>query len=406
MTQRSLVLLAIATLIVIAAAWVVVGRRTPQTDVQKTPLYPDLVNRVNDVARIEIKAKDKNTVIVKQGDAWRIENRGNFSALFEKVKSTVMGVADARILEAKTKNTELYPRLGVEEVDAQGSSSKLLSLLDQGGQKLVSVIVGKERSAAAGPSRPAHYVRKTGDAQAFLVEGELELSADPPDWLDREMFSVAADRIHQVTIQHPGQNAVQIHRKDAKTTDYTLDNIPGGSKVKSQVSLNGLAAALENLRLDDVVPRTNFTLPPEHTVTKFTTFDGMIATATTAKIDDRVHASFEFSYDAEVAKRTEGAEKSDQRQDQTQSADTASKDQAAGDRAKSEDSKPKQSVDQEVVSLNDKVRDWIYVIPEYKAAMLSKKMDELVASAKEDKPKVPLPSKGSSAVEHVPAASK
>jgi hypothetical protein len=379
MSKKSLAILAIITLVIVGAAWYLTEQRLPKTELAKRPLYPELLNRVNDIARIEVKTKDQDTVLVKQGEQWVIENRSRYPALFEKVKGAVLAIADLEILEGKTKNKELYPRLGVEDIETQGASSRQVVLLDQGGQSLATLIVGKKRTATSGRSIPAFYVRKVGEPQALLVKGALEdLPEKPIDWTDQSLLNIDAKRIREITIEPPGQGPLRIHRKDASTQDFTLDNILKGTKLKSQTALNGLASTLEFLQFEDVVTRASFTPPPNPTVTTLRTFDGLIAKVTTANLNDKAHASFEFAYDAEAtaqAKETPAAEET------KPSADAAAKPAVSNQPAKAETPKTetRPSVEEEAARLNEKTRDWVYILPGYKATLLTKTLSDLTA---------------------------
>jgi hypothetical protein len=378
MSKKSLAILAIITLVIGTAAWYLTEQRLPKTELAKRPLYPELLNRVNDIARIEVKTKDQGTVLVKQGEQWVIENRSRYPALFEKVKGAVLAIADLEILEGKTKNKELYPRLGVEDIGTEGASSRQVVLLDQGGQPLTALIVGKKRTATSGRSIPAFYVRKVGEPQALLVKGELDMPEKPIDWADQSLLNIDAKRIRAITIEPPGQGPLQIHRKDASIQDFTLDNILKGTKLKSQTTLNGLASTLEFLQFEDVVTRASFTPPPNPTVTTLRTFDGLIAKVTTANLNDKAHASFEFAYDAEAAaqaKETPAAEET------KPSADAAAKPAVSNQPAKAETPKTetRPSVEEEAARLNEKTRDWVYILPGYKATLLTKTLSDLTA---------------------------
>jgi hypothetical protein len=379
MSKKSLAILAIITLVIVGAAWYLTEQRLPKTELAKRPLYPELLNRVNDIARIEVKTKDQDTVLVKQGEQWVIENRSRYPALFEKVKGAVLAIADLEILEGKTKNKELYPRLGVEDIETQGASSRQVVLLDQGGQPLAALIVGKKRTATSGRSIPAFYVRKVGEPQALLVKGALEdLPEKPIDWTDQSLLNIDAKRIREITIEPPGQGPLRIHRKDASTQDFTLDNILKGTKLKSQTALNGLASTLEFLQFEDVVTRASFTPPPNPTVTTLRTFDGLIAKVTTANLNDKAHASFEFAYDAEI---TAQAKETPATEEKKPSADAAAKPAVSNQPAKAETPKTetRPSVEEEAVKLNEKTRDWVYILPGYKATLLTKTLSDLTA---------------------------
>ncbi|MDQ3959255.1 MAG: DUF4340 domain-containing protein [Pseudomonadota bacterium] len=379
MSKKSLAILAIITLVIGTAAWYLTEQRLPKTELAKKPLYPELLNRVNDIARIEVKTKDQDTVLVKQGEQWVIENRSRYPALFEKVKGAVLAIADLEILEGKTKNKELYPRLGVEDIETQGASSRQVVLLDQGGQSLAALIVGKKRTATSGRSIPAFYVRKVGEPQALLVKGALEdLPEKPIDWTDQSLLNIDSKRIREITIEPPGQGPLRIHRKDASTQDFTLDNILKGTKLKSQTALNGLASTLEFLQFEDVVTRASFTPPPNPTVTTLRTFDGLIAKVTTANLNDKAHASFEFAYDAEI---TAQAKETPATEEKKPSADAAAKPAVSNQPAKAETPKTetRPSVEEEAVKLNEKTRDWVYILPGYKATLLTKTLSDLTA---------------------------
>ena len=379
MSKKSFAILAVITLIIGAAAWYLTEQRLPKTELVKRPLYPELLNRVNDIARIEVKTKDQDTVLAKQGEQWVIENRSRYPALFEKVKGAVLAIADLEILEGKTKNKELYPRLGVEDIETQGASSRQVMLLDQGGQPLAALIVGKKRSATSGRGMPAFYVRKAGEPQALLVKGALEIPEKPIDWADQSLLNIDAKRIREITIEPPGQGPLRIYRKDASTQDFTLDNILKGTKLKSQTTLNGLASTLEFLRFEDVVARASFTPPPNPTVTTLRTFDGLIAKVTTANLNDKAHASFEFAYDAQAA--TAQAKETPADKATKPSADAAAKPAASNQPTTAEtpkrDAKP--SVEEEAAKLNEKTRDWVYIVPAYKATLLTKTLSDLTA---------------------------
>ncbi|HEX2200515.1 MAG TPA: DUF4340 domain-containing protein [Gammaproteobacteria bacterium] len=379
MSKKSLAVLAIITLVIVGAAWYLTEQRLPKTELAKRPLYPELLNRVNDIARIEVKTKDQDTVLVKQGEQWVIENRSRYPALFEKVKGAVLAIANLEILEGKTKNKELYPRLGVEDIGTEGASSRQVVLLDQGGQPLAALIVGKKRTATSGRGIPAFYVRKADEPQAFLVKGALEeLPEKPIDWTDQSLLNIDAKRIRAITIEPPGQGPLQIHRKDAGTQDFTLDNILKGTKLKSQTVLNGLASTLEFLQFEDVVARASFTPPPNPTVTTLRTFDGLIAKVTTANLNDKAHVSFEFAYDAETAAQ---AKETPATEETKPSADAAAKPTASNQPATAETPKTeaKPSVEEEAAKLNEKTRDWVYVLPGYKATLLTKTLSDLTA---------------------------
>ncbi|MGQ0594540.1 MAG: DUF4340 domain-containing protein [Gammaproteobacteria bacterium] len=162
------------------------------------------------------------------------------------------------------------------------------------------MIIGNPRSSKSAGT----YVRLPDEAHALLVKGRLELAANPMEWLVKDVAHIPSERIREVVIQEPGQAAVRVYKNDPKDADYTLDALPKGHKVKSQLTVNSLATSLEYPRFDDVAPRADLKLPANPTVTTLRTFDGLVAIVKSAIVKDKTWAQVEFSFDAEAAKKT------------------------------------------------------------------------------------------------------
>ena len=193
MRKTAFFALSIATVLAVAAAMFVSKQRAPESELAQSALFPGLAEHINDVARIEVKSKDQKTTVRKDGERWVIEDRGGYPALFDKVKATVVAVADLEVLEPKTTNKELYPRLGVEGIDAEPSSSVLVSLADGQSKPLAALLVGKPRSGGpAGPTcavptsrsvvgaRPGRGQRRSGGMDRARAP-EHRPRADPRD---------------------------------------------------------------------------------------------------------------------------------------------------------------------------------------------------------------------------------
>lgn len=384
MKSKSLIAVA-ATLLVAGAAWYVSHLRAPETDVGTPPLFPDLVSKVNDVKRVEIDSRANRAVLVGDGAAWRIENRDGYPARFEDVKRAILALGELRIIEPKTRLPEMYTHIGVEDVAAEDSKSTQVTLKDATGGTIASLIVGKERAASSGPIKAARYVRKAGEEQSYLVEGELTLQADPLAWTDRSLLSVPAARIREVVIEHPGKDPVRMSRQKAADIDLSLDGVPSGYKVRSTATVTSLASALEELRFDDVRAGGNVAFPADAIVTTLKGFDGLIARVKTATVDGRTYSQFAFEFDP-AAVTADAAEIAKQPEVPELPLPGGENEAASGTEA----AKPVQSVADEVKGLNERVQNWAFVLPDFKQAMLTKTLDDLVAKIELEKPAAPV----------------
>jgi hypothetical protein len=177
-------------------------------------------------------------------------------------------------------------------------------------------------------------------------------------------LNIDGNRISDVVVEQPGEKPVHAYRKEADAKDLTLDNIPAGHKPKSQFTINSLTTALETLRLDDVAAKSAVTFPKDTTTVRYQTFDGLRATAKVAKIDNKTHVALEFQFDAETAKKNVKPVPT--------SAPTIAP-SPSGTPAPSPAPTPvptpnplaPDAVEKDVQSLNNKVGNWVYVVPDY-----------------------------------------
>jgi len=384
MRRKSLVY-TFLTLVVAGAAWYISHLRAPETDIGTAPLYPGLSARVNDVTRAEVASRSNKVALVRDGDTWVIEDLDGYPARFEDVKRAILSVAELKIIEPKTKLPEMYPHIGVEDIAAENSASTSVVFKDAAGQTLASLIVGKQRAATSGPIKAARYVRKNGEPQAYLVEGDLNISADPISWTTRELLSIAATRIREISIEHPGKPTVTMRREKPEDIDLLLQDIPDGFKTKSAATVTSLATALEALRFDHVRAKSAVQWPADSTVTTLRGIDGLLATVRTATAGDRTYSEFVFAFDSSAVSTNAAAAA------QTNPASPPTIPLPGSEDAPSKEP-PKVSVAEEVEALNGRVQGWVYVLPDYKQSMLTRTLDDLIAK-KEDKkpPPAPLP---------------
>ncbi|MGH8525642.1 MAG: DUF4340 domain-containing protein, partial [Gammaproteobacteria bacterium] len=237
---------------------------------------------------------------------------------------------------------------------------------------LASLIIGNPSTG----KRAGTYVRLPDEAQALLVKGSLDVPANPMEWLVKDVAHIPSERMREVVIQKPGQALVRVYKSDPKDADYTLDALPKGHKVKSQLTVNSLATSLEYLRFDDVAPRADLKLPADPTVTTLRTFDGLVAIVESAIVKDKTWASVEFSFDAEAAKKAAS----------NTAKKTASGDGKPGAKAEDKAEPTAPSVAEEVKTLNEKTAHWAYVLPSYKGKLFTKTVAALTTKEGKNKP--------------------
>jgi hypothetical protein len=282
----------------------------------------------------------------------------NYPARFDKVKKLVLDTADLYVLSEKTSNPALFNELGVEDITEENSDSTLLTLLDSSGTSLTSIIVGNSRT------QDSVYVRTADSNNTYLVSGQPDVATNPTDWIEKTLFNVADERVMEVVIEHPDGDILNLTRAQGEE-NFTLTNIPEGRKSRSEYFTNQPGTFLSNVSILDAKSREVFSFPEQPVKTTIATYDGLVATINSAKVNGQDHTSLEFSVDESLYTST-----------QDMADDSAI--------VIGEEEPATLDIKQEVQGLNDKVRGWVFVIPQAKHLILSKTTSELTDVIEEE----------------------
>jgi len=338
MQSRSLILLASATVILVAIAIVVLasGDRGVSRATPGQPAFPALAAKLGDVASVTVSRNGTTFTLIRDGDSWLVAEKGNYPANAAKIRQIVRAMADLTLVEPKTQKPDLYPRLEVE--DPGNGKSALVAVKDKSGGDLAQVIVGKRRYDRLGAGNDGVYLRKPGEAQTWLARGTLDPSGDPASWLDRPIIDISEKKIAKVTLTQPDGTKLVISRA-APDASFAVEDAPADAKFKSETTTSGPATALETLDLDDVKPAGELPVPDKDVVTaSFTTFDGLT-------LDLRLIERDKTNWIAISAAGSGSAEA-------------------------------------EAKKVEDKVSHWTYEIPAYKANLLKTKLADLLEPPK------------------------
>ena len=366
MKQKSLLILIVVTVTVLGAAWMISEQRAPTKEVAKASLYANLIAQVNNVVQIDVRNAEHRTELERVDNKWQIANRDGYPARFEAVKQVVVGIAELAILETKTSVPERYPRLRVEDVDTPDAKSLQVTLKDAEQTVLADLIVGKSRVSSGSSGVAALYVRKAGEPQALLVEGQISVGAEPTRWWDNSIINIASARIRRISIRHADSAPVIVYRDSEQEQDFGLENLPAAHELKSPSVITSMAGVLSGLRFDDVAAYNNLEFTGTSTETTITTFDGLVVSAVSGSVEGLTYTRFSAQFDAAAAAAEE-------------------EEQDAGD--DKEDETPEEAdqpgTEREAADLNARLNTWGYVLPEYKLSQLTKRFEELVQPIEE-----------------------
>ena len=222
---------------------------------QGDALFPKLSASADQIASLTISQGEETITIKREGDVWGIADRSDWPANSDEVREVIVGLTRMRVIEEKTRNEARYKLLHLEDPASEDAQSKLLKLDDASGQNIATVVLGKIKFGVLGPGRNGTYVRKPGTPQTWLVSGSMDAPTDVRGWAKKAIYEIPKDDVSQIRISHPGDEDVVLVRGEEEGADFTLANIPEGTRLRQDADIGFVASALAQLELWDVKKR-------------------------------------------------------------------------------------------------------------------------------------------------------
>jgi hypothetical protein len=328
----------------------------PEQTVSKNKLFPNLMDKLNDVDNIKISNSSENFTVQLKNGTWGLVDKNNYPVKEENVRNVLLGIASLNIVEAKTQKPENYATLGVQDVNIKNADSALVAL-NQGETTIASIIVGYDRIARSDNTLHEIYVRKPGEEQSWAVEGLLQLEKQASDWLEKSIINVESSRIRDVVISENGAEIIHIFKEKPSQSDYQMANLPEKAMISSSYSVNQIANFLANLTMEDVSISDSLGTNVGRNIV-FSTYDGLQVTLNIVKQNDVYYAKFAAAYVEPNAIEIAEAEEVPTLKSSVE-------------------------VQKEVAELNQKLAAWVYELQRFKANYLFKQASELYKIAEE-----------------------
>lgn len=352
MDNKKIAILAVITLLVVAITVLLVQRRESATSDEAlgTAYFPGLEQELNDVAAVEIVQGTTTITLHRDGQIWRIKEKGGYAADFDKLQPLVLSIANLQRIEAKTVKSDQYEKIGVTDPSLADAEHPGITLKDGKGRIMASLVVGNARDSDDG-TKKLLYVRRLDDPQAWLVEGSVAIVTDAAAWIRKsKAMDIYRSRIKSITVALPEGDRYMLTRDttDAKAFRYLPP--PRNTKIRSFARLDDMTAALENVVPDDVLVAANYDFSGKPTARiEYRTFEGLVITATLAKDNERWYAKYEAKQDT-------------------------AKSSAAGDDGK--------NIQTEVETLVRELSPWVFLLPETKSALMVRKSNDVLEPEK------------------------
>ncbi len=394
MKAKSIAILASITFVGLVLAFVVNREPLPGVPQSGELVFPQLMSVINGITDMKIETHEQTITLRRSDDGWGVEEKGGYRADVEKVKGVLVGLAELRLQDPKTKNPELYDRLGLLGKDQEGSTSVTISLMTGGNTPVAHVIVGTQKPSKSNPRLSEMYIRKPEDPQTWLAIGNLRVDRLPEEWLDKEITALPSKRVQTVRVMHPDGEVLHLSKEKPEDMDFKLESIPVGYKVASTFNLNNVVGTLAQMSLEDVRKESDAAFDPKGGVTAVVeTFDGFRLQVQTAREGETVFGKFSAEFDPVLADKTGTSTQTGSSKDEAEKP-AEKTEEGAGEESESAPSEDKpdsiaqaesllktpEEVRQEVEAFNRRVQGWIYELPKYRVETFAKRKKDLITN--------------------------
>jgi Domain of unknown function (DUF4340) len=403
MKTKTLYILTGLALIALIIAFAMNRASAPKVDVadRAQPVVPGLKEHVNDVSGITFTGAGDKTLATlrKDKDGWAVVEKSNYPADMTKLREFLLKLSQSTVIEEKTSNPKRYAELGVDDVKDAAATGVRVDIA--GLAQPTKLIIGNFNGAGGGGT----FVRLNGDAQSWLVNGNLTVAKNITDWEKRDLADIPASRVSTVTLTSADGKTWKAYKEQASDANLKVADVPKGREVSSDYAANSVSTVLNNLRADEAMSAKDAAPPDKAAKVRYVMFDGLTVDATTWQKDNKDYAQFAVALDTAAANadidRAQAKAKTDYE------AATAKKPaDAKPDVAQTEPSKPlalsdpakdrQQKVDAlnaEVVSLKKTFDGWTFVLPTYKYTDMTKTLDDVLKPLDVKKSETKTPAK-------------
>ena len=367
MTRRSLIILG-GVGVALLAVLLLARLDFPRDDSLGVLHTPGLSDRLGELESLRITGAGNEVIatIERSDERWGVAEKGGHPVDFERFRSSLSALSEARRVERKTALAEFYPRIGVEDVSDPDAGGYLFELGYGGSHPEDRFIVGNRAGTGM------VYIRTAGDEQSWMVSADLSLSDETRDWVDRDIIDLGSGEVRRVALDRGEGDRLEIAKQDSNDINFTPRDIPEGRELSYGSVANSIASALANVEANDVRPAAEVGALPQAVLARYETFDGL-----ELELDVRE----EPPVGPEEGEEAGGGDAEPRYWvlfDARAGEDAAG---GAGDASPAEDvaqDEPPVTAEERAGELNAALAGWAYELPRYKSDQWFKKMDDLL----------------------------
>lgn len=245
MNRKTLFVLAVLALALVAGWYFTSQVGLPRVPAQAERWLPGV--QVAQVKAIEVQRGDQPLVrLERREQGWVVPAKADYPADQGVVNKLLKALAEARKVEPRTANPELYGRLGL--ADKGEAEQRGVRLTLEQGEAPLQLLIGKPGQ------QDGQLVRRADEAQSWLVSQRIELPASELDWLDRRVTAIPFAEVRELDLRHAGGERLTLARDKAEEANLQVRDLPKGKRLAFDGAANGFGQFFADLRFADSVP--------------------------------------------------------------------------------------------------------------------------------------------------------
>lgn len=292
MSRRAFLLLLLIAIVVSAAAVALTMAsqiRDNASDGVGQPMFPAVAARDNEVAQLTVLTPRYDLTFERRGETWVTLGLGDYPARVEPIGEILAALANMTTVDPKTDNPDWYDYVGVgDPAGAFANPGNRVVARAADGTVLADGVFG-ERSVSIGYTRVGGtFVRRTEEAGAWLVEGQMNVPAFLPDWFS-QLLHIPGTDVSRVAVVEGGRLVFDASKTSFDTGAYQLLYLdPSVGPVRSTTDDGGIRSLTQSIvstSLEAVRPIEEVAFPEGARLIRFTTRDGLVLEITVTDLD-------------------------------------------------------------------------------------------------------------------------
>jgi hypothetical protein len=195
-----------------------------------------------DPTRIEIRGAEEESIrLVRNDDAWQVDDLGGFPADGEKIRGLLQNLQDIRVRRPLVSSSRYHDAFKVTKDD---NEARVLVWGADAEEMEIDLIVG------SAPNFRSSYVRLAGDDAVYEARGlsAYDLRPTHRQWIDRELLQADELDVIGLTLTNPS-GSFELAREDGM---WKVRSPESQAEVElDQAKVGALVRQVASLRFDD-----------------------------------------------------------------------------------------------------------------------------------------------------------